>query len=443
MKPIVAIIGRPNTGKSTLFNRLAGQRISIVDDTPGVTRDRIYAETTWNGKEITLIDTAGIEPKMKGEILSEMRSQVDIALATADVIVFVCDVKVGVTADDEEIAHMLKKSKKPIILAVNKCDNVGDLPPQFYEFYNLALGDPIAVSAIHGKGTGDLLDIIIEKSVVKGLAPPENNEENSPIKISVVGKPNAGKSSLVNKILGENRMIVSSIAGTTRDSVDSLVKYNNEDYILVDTAGMRKKARIDSDIEKYSVMRALNAIDRSDVVLLLIDGVEGVSEQDSKIIGYAHDNAKPIVIAVNKWDIVTKDDKTQNKFKSEIAKEFPFADYAPIIFISAKTGQRINEVFENVNFVYNQARMRVPTSALNEIIGEAVMRTQPPAFKGKRLKIYYATQQGVCPPTFVLFVNDPHLLHFSYERYLENQIRDNFNFKGTIIKIITKGKNAQ
>jgi len=436
MKPTVAIIGRPNTGKSTLFNRLAGQRIAIVDDTPGVTRDRIYADCVWNGREITLIDTAGIEPKMEGEILSEMRSQVDIALTTADVIVFVCDVKVGVTADDEYISHMLKRSKKPIILAVNKCDNIGDLPPQFYEFYNLALGDPIAVSAIHGKGTGDLLDAIIEKC-------PKNvqeAEEEELIKIAVVGKPNSGKSSLVNKILGENRMIVSSIAGTTRDSVDSLAIYAGEEYVLVDTAGMRKKAKVDNDIERYSVMRSLDAIDRADVTLILIDGVEGVSEQDSKIIGYAHDNAKPIVIAVNKWDIVEKDDKTQNKFRNEIAKEFPFADYAPIIFISAKTGQRINEIFENVNFVYQQARMRVPTSALNEIIGEAVMRTQPPSFKGKRLKIYYSTQQGVCPPTFVLFVNDPHLLHFSYERYLENQIRDNFNFKGTIIKIITKGK---
>ena len=441
MKPIVAIIGRTNTGKSTLFNRLAGRRISIVEDSPGVTRDRVYADITWNGKELTLIDTAGLEPKMEGSILSEMKKQVDIAISVADSIVFVCDVRVGVTADDEAIASMLKKSRKPIILCVNKVDNLGDKPMEFYEFFNLGIGEPMAVSSVHGSGTGDLLDAVLDSVKFDDLT--DENDEDEAIRIAIVGKPNAGKSSLVNKILNENRMIVSEVAGTTRDSVDNYFERDGQKYIFVDTAGIRKKARIEENIEKYSVMRAFSAIDDADVVLLIIDGVEGVSEQDSKIIGYAHDEAKPIVIAVNKWDIVEKDEKTQNKFKGEIAKEFPFATYAPIIFISAKTGQKLDSVFDMVHFVYEQACMRVPTSGLNKVIEEAVMRTQPPTFKGRRLKIYYATQGGVKPPTFILFVNDVHLLHFSYARYLENCIRDNFNFSGTIIRLETKGKNAE
>ena len=480
MPPIIAIIGRPNTGKSTLFNRLAGRRISIIDDTPGVTRDRIYASCDWNGRDLTLIDTAGIEdntPASVGGAVSgapaertiqqEMRRQAEIAINVADIIVFVCDVQVGVTADDEAIATLLRKSKKPIILAVNKCDSIGDRPAQFYEFYNLALGEPIAISAIHGKGTGDLLDEVIKQITTNNeqrTTADEFAEANSEIKVAVVGKPNAGKSSLVNKILGEERMIVSSVAGTTRDSVDCEIERDGNKYVFVDTAGMRKRAKVEEGIEKFSVMRALDSIDRADVTLLLIDGVEGVSEQDSKIIGYAHDNCKPIVIAVNKWDLVMEATRSpasvggavsgapaaqsqsmvgQNlakKFKSAIAKEFPFAFYAPIIFISAKTGQRLGEIFEKIHFVHEQSAMRVPTSALNEVIAEAIMRAQPPAFKGKRLKVYYATQAGVKPPTFTLFVNDKNLMHFSYQRYLENQIRDNFNFEGTIIKINLKGK---
>lgn len=441
-KPIVAVVGRPNVGKSTLFNRLAGKRISIVEDTPGVTRDRIYADSDWNGRKFSLIDTGGIEDLRTAEenvILSEMRAQAQIAIDTADVIVLVVDVQVGVTANDSEVAAILHRSRKPVVLACNKVDGVGGVPMQLYEFYNLGLGEPIAVSAVHGKGTGDLLDAVV------ALLPAEDageGDEDEAIKIAVVGKPNAGKSSVINKILGEKRLIVSDQPGTTRDSIDSSVMRDGEEFTLIDTAGMRKRGKIDENIEKYSVMRSLAAIERADVVLMMIDGSEGVTEQDTKIAGFAHDNGKAIVIAVNKWDIIEKDDKTQGEFKRDIRRVLGFMQYAPIIFISAVTGQRVNQIFEMAKYVHEQSGLRVSTGALNEVISDSVMRQQPPSDKGKRLKIYYATQVGVHPPTFVVFVNDSQLMHFSYERYLENQIREVFNFEGTAIKMIIRDKGA-
>lgn len=437
-KPVVAIVGRPNVGKSTLFNKIAGRRISIVEDTPGVTRDRIYADAEWNGKAFTLIDTGGIEPTAKDEILAQMRLQAQIAIDTAEVIVFVVDIREGVTATDADVASILQKSGKPVVLACNKCDTPGDPPLQLYDFYNLGIGEPIPVSAVHGMGTGDLLDVI-----VSDFNKSDEIEEEDVLKIAVVGKPNVGKSSLINKILGENRVIVSSTAGTTRDSIDTPYTKDGQKYLLIDTAGMRKRGRIDEDIEKYSVIRALNSIERADVVLMLIDGTEGITEQDTKIAGFAHDNGKATIIAVNKWDAIEKDDKTQYKFRDDIFNTLAFMKYAPLMFISAKTGQRVDKLFEMFQYVSNQHSMRVATGALNDCINEATAKTQPPSDKGKRLKIYYGTQVSVRPPTFVLFVNDSELMHFSYLRYIENQIRTTFGFDGTPLRLLVRDKGVE
>jgi len=437
-KPIVAIVGRPNVGKSTLFNKIAGRRIAIVEDTPGVTRDRIYADAQWSGKDFTMVDTGGIEPESKDNILSQMRSQAEIAIDTADVIIFVVNVHDGLTGTDAAVASMLQKSGKPVVLACNKCDSPGAPPMQLYEFYNLGIGDPIPVSAIHGMGTGDLLDLVIAD-----FPEDKGDEEDDSLKIAIVGKPNAGKSSLVNKILGQDRVIVSPIAGTTRDSIDTVYEKDGKKYTLIDTAGMRKRGKIGEDIERYSVIRALNAIERADVVLIMIDGSEGISEQDTKIAGYAHDNGKASIIAVNKWDAVEKDDKSQNKFREDINNMLSFMTYAPIMFISAKTGQRVNRLFDMFEYVSNQSNMRVTTGALNDCINEATAKTQPPSDKGKRLKIFYATQASVNPPTFILFVNNHELFHFSYLRYIENQIRTTFGFEGTPLKFIIREREEK
>lgn len=436
-KPVVAIVGRPNVGKSTFFNYIVGQRISIVEDTPGVTRDRVYAESNWRGRDFTVIDTAGIEELTGDTIVNQMREQVDIAISVADVIIFLTDIKQGVTAADEEIAVMLKRCKKPVVLVCNKADNFGQDPMELYEFYNLGIGTPIAISAANAKGIGDVLDEIYEKF-------PEASKDDSDtevIKVAIIGKPNAGKSSLVNRILGENRVIVSDIAGTTRDAIDS--EYENEfgKYIFIDTAGIRRKCKVKENIEKYSVLRSNLAIERADVCIMLIDATEGVSEQDSKIIGEAHEAGKGIIIAVNKWDEVEKDNGTTEKFKKEIYNELPFAAYAPIIFISAKTGQRVNKLFEMINNVANQNALRISTAVLNQVINEAIAVVQPPSDKGKRLKIFYGTQASTKPPTFVIFVNKKELFHFSYERYLVNCIRNNFGLEGTPVRIIVREKD--
>ena len=436
-KPVVAIVGRPNVGKSTFFNYIVGQRISIVEDTPGVTRDRVYAETSWRGRDFTVIDTAGIEELTGDTIVNQMREQVDIAISVADVIIFLTDIKQGVTAADEEIAVMLKKCKKPIVLVCNKADNFGKDPMELYEFYNLGVGTPIAISAVNAKGIGDVLDEIYENF------PEENENDNNSdvIKVAVIGKPNAGKSSLINRILGENRVIVSDIAGTTRDAIDS--EYENEfgKYILIDTAGIRRKCKVKENIEKYSVMRSNLAIERADVCIMMIDATEGVSEQDSKIIGEAHEAGKGIIIAVNKWDEIEKDNNTTEQFKKKIYNELPFATYAPVIFISAKTGQRVNKLFEMINNVANQNALRISTAMLNQVINEAIAVVQPPSDKGKRLKIFYGTQASTKPPTFVIFVNKKELFHFSYQRYLVNCIRNNFGLEGTPVRIIVREKN--
>ena len=438
-KPVVAIVGRPNVGKSTFFNYIVGQRISIVEDTPGVTRDRVYAESNWRGRNFTVIDTAGIEELSGDTIVNQMREQVDIAISVADVIIFLTDVRQGVTADDKEIAMMLKRSKKPIVLVCNKADNFGDAPMEIYEFYNLGLGNPIPLSASNAIGVGDVLDAIYEKF-------PEEKEEDTDsevIKVAVIGKPNVGKSSLINRILGENRVIVSDIAGTTRDAIDS--EYENEfgKYVFIDTAGIRRKSKVKENIEKYSVMRSNLAIDRADVCIMMIDSTEGVSEQDSKVIGEAHEAGKGIIIAVNKWDEVSKDTHTIEKFKKDVYNELPFVTYAPIIFISAKTGQRVNKLFEMINNVANQNALRVSTAVLNQVINEAIAVVQPPSDKGKRLKIFYGTQASTKPPTFVIFVNRKELFHFSYERYLINCIRNNFGLEGTPVRIIVREKNEK
>ena len=436
-KPVVAIVGRPNVGKSTFFNYIVGQRISIVEDTPGVTRDRVYAESNWRGRDFTVIDTAGIEELTGDTIVDQMREQVDIAISVADVIIFLTDIKQGITAADEEIATMLKKSKKPIVLVCNKADNFGKDPMELYEFYNLGIGTPLPLSAANAIGVGDVLDAIYEKF-------PDENEEDSDsevIKVAIIGKPNAGKSSLVNRILGENRVIVSDVAGTTRDAIDS--EYENEygKYVFIDTAGIRRKSKVKENIEKYSVMRSNLAIERADVCIMMIDATEGVSEQDSKILGEAHEAGKGIIIAVNKWDEIEKDNYTLEKFKKDVYNEFPFATYAPIIFISAKTGQRVNKLFEMINNVANQNALRVSTAVLNQVINEAIAVVQPPSDKGKRLKIFYGTQASTKPPTFVIFVNKKELFHFSYERYLVNCIRNNFGLEGTPVRIIVREKN--
>ena len=433
-KPVIAIVGRPNVGKSMLFNKLIGQRISIVEDTPGVTRDRIYGESDWNGRKFTLIDTGGIEPRTDSQILSFMREQAEIAIDHADVIVFLTDVKTGVTASDQEVANMLLRSGKPVVLAVNKVDQ--GMSPDVYEFYNLGLGDPIAVSAVHGHGTGDLLD-----ECVKYFPPEaEEEEEDDAIQVAIIGKPNVGKSSLTNKILGQQRTIVSDVAGTTRDAIDSRFENDKGKYVFIDTAGMRKKSRVDEAIEKYSVLRAQMAIERSDVCLILIDATEGVTEQDTKVAGLAHEAGKASIIVVNKWDLVEKDGKTMDKMRQDIRRDLAYMTYAPILFISAMTGQRVDRLFELINYVNDQAATRITTGMLNNVLEDAQTRVQPPTDKGRRLKIYYMTQVGIKPPHFVIFCNDARLFHFSYQRYLENQLRSTFGLEGTPIKITIRQK---
>lgn len=437
MKPVVAVVGRPNVGKSTLFNKLCGQRLAIVDDTPGVTRDRIYGECEWLGYEMLLIDTGGIEPYSDDIILSQMRRQAQLAIDSADVIIFVTDVRTGVVATDEEVAAMLQKSGKPIVLCVNKSDSLGDPPPEFYEFYNLCLGDPVQVSAVHGHGTGDLLDKVIEY-----LPETEDDEEESDtVKVAVIGKPNAGKSSLVNKIAGEERMIVSDIAGTTRDATDTLVENEYGSFVFIDTAGLRRKSKVDDAIEKYSVIRARMAVERANVCVIMIDATEGFTEQDSKVAGIAHELGKASIIAVNKWDLVEKDSKTMDSFRKKLMNDFSFMSYAPIIFISAKTGQRIDRLFELIKYVDTQNAMRISTGKLNDVLASATARVQPPTDKGKRLKIYYMTQASTRPPTFVCFVNNKDLFHYSYQRYLDNRIREVFGLEGTPTKFVIRERD--
>lgn len=441
MKPIVAIVGRPNVGKSMLFNKLIGRRLSIVEDTPGVTRDRIYGETDWNGRTFTLIDTGGIEPRTDDQILTFMRQQAQLAIDHATVIIFLTDVKTGLTASDHEVANMLLRSGKPIVLAVNKMDSTGAMNPDFYEFYNLGLGDPISVSAVHGHGTGDLMD-----ACVKFFPPEEETEEGQDtIKVALIGKPNVGKSSLLNRILGEERSIVSDVAGTTRDAIDSLFENKQGKFLFIDTAGMRKKSKVDENIERYSVLRATMAIERSDVCLILIDGRDGVTEQDTKVAGLAHEAGKASVIVVNKWDLVDKDEKTMDRLTADIRRDLGFMTYAPVLFISALTGQRVEKLFELIVAVSNQASLRITTGMLNNVLSDAQTRVQPPSDKGRRLKIYYMTQVGIRPPHFVVFCNDAGLFHFSYQRYLENQIRAVFGLTGTpiILSIRQKGDKEE
>ena len=436
-KPVVAVVGRPNVGKSTLFNKLCGQRLAIVDDTPGVTRDRIYGDCEWLGREMLLIDTGGIEPYSDDIILSQMRRQAQLAIDSADVIIFVTDIRTGVVATDEEIAAMLQKSGKPIVLCVNKSDSLGEPPAEFYEFYNLGLGDPVQISAVHGHGTGDLLDAVLEYL-------PEDcdsEEEGDTVKVAVIGKPNAGKSSLVNKITGEERMIVSDSAGTTRDATDTFVENEYGSFVFIDTAGLRRKSRVDDAIEKYSVIRARMAVERANVCVIMIDATEGFTEQDSKVAGIAHELGKASIIAVNKWDLVEKDGKTMDSFRKKLMNDFSFMSYAPIIFISAKTGQRIDRLFELIKYVDTQNAMRISTGKLNDVLASATARVQPPTDKGKRLKIYYMTQASTRPPTFVCFVNNKDLFHYSYQRYLDNQIREVFGLEGTPTKFVIRERD--
>ena len=439
-KPIVAVVGRPNVGKSTLFNALAGEKISIVKDTPGITRDRIYADINWLDHNFTMIDTGGIEPDSKDIILSQMKVQAQIAIEDADVIIFLCDVRSGLTAADRDIAVMLQRSGKPIIPAINKCDSTGSLPYEYYEFYELGFDqDPVAVSSIHGTGTGDLLDECVK------YFPPETEDEDDDdvVQVAIIGKPNVGKSSLTNRILGEERVIVSNVAGTTRDAIDSYFENRYGKYNFIDTAGMRKKSKVDDNIEKYSVLRATMAIERSDVCLILIDAQEGVTEQDTKVAGLAHDAGKACIIVVNKWDLIEKDGKTMDRMREDIRRDLSYMPYAPILFISALTGQRVGRLFELINYVNDQAAMRITTGTLNSVLADAQTRVQPPTDKGRRLKIYYMTQVGVKPPHFVIFCNDKKLFHFSYQRYLENQLRSVFGLEGTpiVLTIRQKGKD--
>ena len=435
-KPLIAIVGRPNVGKSMLFNKIIGRRLSIVEDTPGVTRDRIYGESDWNGRKFRLVDTGGIEPNTDNQILAFMREQAQIAIDNANVIIFVTDIKTGMTAADQEVAGMLQRSKKPIVLAVNKMDSTGAVDPDFYEFYNLGLGDPIAVSAVHGHGTGDLLDACLQ------YFPPEDEEEEDSdvIQVAIIGKPNVGKSSLTNRILGQQRVIVSNVAGTTRDAIDSYFENETGKYNFIDTAGMRKKSKVDDNIEKYSVLRATMAIERSDVCLIMIDAQDGVTEQDTKVAGLAHEAGKACIIVVNKWDLVEKDDKTMDRMREDIRRDLSYMTYAPIVFISALTGQRVDRLFDLINYVNDQASLRITTGMLNTVLADATARVQPPTDKGRRLKIYYMTQVGIKPPHFVCFCNDARLFHFSYQRYLENQIRENFGFEGTPIRMLVREK---
>ena len=438
-KPTVAIVGRPNVGKSTFFNYIVGKRVSIVEDTPGVTRDRVYAEGNWRGRSFTLVDTGGIEPESDDVILSQMREQANLAIAMADVIIFVTDMKQGVTAADHDIALMLKKSKKPVILVCNKADNYGKVPDEIYEFYNLGLGEPYRVSAANAIGIGDVLDAIYDN------LPPvnEGEDDDEVIKVAIIGKPNVGKSSLVNKILGENRVIVSNIAGTTRDAIDSEFENEYGKYVFIDTAGIRRKSKVSENLEKYSVMRSLLAVGRADVCLLMIDANEGVTEQDTKIAGEAHEAGKGIIIVVNKWDEYEKDNGTLEQYKKDVYNKLSYISYAPILFISAKTGQRVNKLFEMINSVASQNALRVSTSVLNQVLNEAIAIVQPPTDKGKRLRLFYMTQASTKPPTFVVFVNDKDLFHFSYERYLVNQIRKEFGLVGTPVRIIVREKKGE
>lgn len=439
-KTVLAIVGRPNVGKSTLFNKLAGERVSIVEDIPGITRDRIYFDTEWNGRPITVIDTGGIEPKTDDIILSKMKMQAELAIETADVIAFVCDVRAGLTAADRDIAVMLIKSGKPVVLCVNKIDSIGSLPMEYYEFYELGFdGDPIALSSLHGTGTGDLLDRVLE------LAPSDGDEEeeDDSIKIAVIGKPNAGKSSIINKILGEDRVIVSDIPGTTRDAIDTKVENEYGKYTFIDTAGIRRQKKVIDRVEKYSVLRSHSAVERADVCLIMIDATAGITEQDEKIAGLSHEAGKAAIIVVNKWDLVEKDNSSVKKFTDNIREALAYMPYAPIIFVSAKTGQRVDKLFERINYVNEQACMRISTGMLNDVLNDAVSRVQPPTDKGKRLKIYYMTQVSTKPPTFVIFVNDAELFHFSYQRYIENKLREVFGFSGTPIRIVVRQKGDE
>ncbi len=440
MKPVVAIVGRPNVGKSTLFNKLIGERRSIVEDTPGVTRDRIYGETEWRGKTFIVIDTGGIEPKTDDIILKQMKRQANIAIETADVIVFMCDIRSGLLADDRDIAVMLKKSGKPVVLCVNKADRIGAVPPEYYEFYELGFeGEPVAVSSLHGSGSGDLLDAVMDYFPSFG----GEEEDDSLINVAVIGKPNAGKSSIINRFLGEERNIVSDIPGTTRDAVDSKLENSYGVFNFIDTAGIRRKSKVEDSIERYSVLRAHMAVERADVCLIMIDAKEGITEQDEKIAGIAHEAGKASIVIVNKWDDVSKDNSTVNEYTRRITTALSYMTYAPILFVSAKTGQRINNIYEMINYVYNQSKTRITTGMLNDLLNDAMTRCQPPSDKGKRLKIFYMTQAEISPPTFVIFCNNIELFHFSYQRYIENCIRQAFGFRGTPIRIIVKMRGGE
>ena len=433
-KPLIAIIGRPNVGKSMLFNKLVGRRISIVEDTPGVTRDRLYADTDWNGRSFTLVDTGGIEPRADTELLQFMREQAQIAMDTSDVIVLVTDIRTGVTAADKQIADLLLRSRRPVVLAVNKVDSTGPVDPDIYEFYNLGLGEPIPVSAVHGHGTGDLLDACL------ALLPPaeEEEEKDDRIRVAIIGRPNVGKSSLTNRILGEKRMVVSDVAGTTRDAVDSPYEDESGKYLFIDTAGLRRRSKVEDRVEKFSVMRAEAAVQRAQVCLILLDAREGVTEQDTKVAGLAHDSGKASVIVVNKWDLIEKETRTMDKMREDIRRDLSFMPYAPILFISALTGQRVSRIFELVRYVYEQNALRISTGMLNNVLADATARVQPPTDKGKRLKLLYMTQTGVRPPTFAIFCNDRTLFHFSYQRYVENQLRSVFGLEGTPIRLLIR-----
>ncbi|MDE7303570.1 MAG: ribosome biogenesis GTPase Der [Oscillospiraceae bacterium] len=437
--PIVAVVGRPNVGKSTLFNKLVGKRLSIVEDTPGVTRDRIYSECEWRSRKFMVVDTGGIEPSSDDVILSQMRRQAELAIQKADVIVFLTDLRTGVTADDYEVARMLRKSGKPIVLCVNKCDSIGEPPAEFYEFYSLGLGDPVAISAAHGHGSGDMLDEVFKYF-------PENDDEEYDeeyVKVAVIGKPNVGKSSLINRIAGEERVIVSDIAGTTRDATDTVIENEHGKYVFIDTAGIRRKSKVLEKIEHYSVLRAYMAVDRSDVCVIIIDATVGFTEQDSKVAGYAHEQGKACIVAINKWDAVEKTTGTMEEFTNKLKEDFSFMSYVPFVFISAKTGQRVEKLFDMINDVNQQNSMRVSTGMLNDVLSYATTRVQPPSDKGRRLKIYYMTQPSTKPPTFVVFVNRADLFHFSYQRYLENQIRQTFGLTGTPVRFITRERGRE
>lgn len=438
-KPVVAVVGRPNVGKSTFFNYIAGKRIAIVEDTPGVTRDRIYTDVEWRGVTFTMIDTGGIEPKTDDAILKHMKLQAEMAIDFADVIVFMVDMKDGVTANDQDVAVLLRKAKKPVVLAVNKVDKVGEPPADIYDFYNLGMGDIYPISSVHGLGMGELLDACFEHFPPAELL----TEEEESIKVAIIGKPNAGKSSLLNALAGEERVIVSSMAGTTRDAIDTPIEKNGQKFTFIDTAGIRRKGKVDDDIEKYSVMRAWGAVDRSDVCVIMIDAQDGVTEQDSRIAGYAHDQGKASIIVINKWDLVEKETNTMRDYTRKVQEALPFMLYAPVLFISAKTGQRVEKLYEYIVSIANNANFRVQTGMLNDLLNESVAMVQPPSDKGKRLKIFYMTQVGVQPPTFVLFINDKELMHYSYERYIENQLRKSFSFEGTPIRFVLRERGKE